>query len=223
MNEEHIPGTLGGRSIFWCPDGEGYLPYCPQPTDPDDYNYCCLYSQYAFDRPTCCRYALSTGLVIALVLSGVVATLAFSRRILKSGSLERIFFYRALVNSMDEHIADTLSGRRIYWCPGGNGFAAYCPRETDPDEFMYCCTYGYDWSMPTCCKYPLHTGLIYAMYAGAVIVATILIFLSCWFCPICPVARRVNEVAKEKQTQKARQLQNRIGNLDDDFKPSYFR
>uniref|UniRef100_A0A0N5APH9 Thyroglobulin type-1 domain-containing protein n=1 Tax=Syphacia muris TaxID=451379 RepID=A0A0N5APH9_9BILA len=64
MNEEHTPGTLGGRQIYWCPSGEGYLPYCPQTTDPTDYNYCCVYEEFGIQRPSCCRHAIHTGLLL---------------------------------------------------------------------------------------------------------------------------------------------------------------
>ncbi|VDM37757.1 unnamed protein product, partial [Toxocara canis] len=104
-----------------------------------------------------------------------------------------------------------------------SGFPAYCPRATDPDEYTYCCTYGYDWSMPTCCRYPLHAGLIYALCVGAFIVAAVLIFLSCWFCPLCPFAVRAHKVAKERNSRKIRQLLNDPDIFEDSYKPAYFR
>ncbi|KAL3078691.1 hypothetical protein niasHT_022378 [Heterodera trifolii] len=54
---------------------EGYFAYCPQPTDFDQYTYCCLYYHLGVDRPSCCRFPFHTGVVIALFLSSVVAFL----------------------------------------------------------------------------------------------------------------------------------------------------
>lgn len=48
------------------------MAYCPQNTDPDDYNYCCTYEEFGIQRPSCCRYAVHTGLLIAFYLSAVV-------------------------------------------------------------------------------------------------------------------------------------------------------
>uniref|UniRef100_A0A915AHZ9 Uncharacterized protein n=1 Tax=Parascaris univalens TaxID=6257 RepID=A0A915AHZ9_PARUN len=120
---------------------------------------------------------------------------------------------------MDDRVAGVLAGRQIYWCPGGNGFPAYCPRTTDPDEYIYCCTYGYDWSMPTCCRYPLHTGLIYALCIGAFVASAVLTFLTCWFCPVCPLATR----SQQRNSQKVRQRRNKRDIDQDICNPTYFR
>lgn len=92
----------------------------------------------------------------------------------------------------DEQIPGILAGRPIYWCPGGNGkstfqicdtfrktialrlilgYPPYCPRPTDSDEYTYCCTYGYEISMPTCCRYPFHTGMLYAFILSTFVFA----------------------------------------------------
>ncbi|VDN51381.1 unnamed protein product [Dracunculus medinensis] len=91
---------------------------------------------------------------------------------------------------------DVIGGRPIYWCPGGNGYPPYCPRNTDSDEYIYCCGYGFDITVPSCCRYPVHTGLLYSLYAGVIVVFLILLFFTCWCCPFCPLARRVQEVSK---------------------------
>ncbi|VDM95971.1 unnamed protein product [Thelazia callipaeda] len=70
----------------------------------------------------------------------------------------------------EEYVPGTLSGRPIYWCPSGNGYPAYCPRPTDSDEYTYCCVYGYGIDMPTCCRFPFHTGLLYTMIFSLIII-----------------------------------------------------
>ncbi|KAE9546147.1 hypothetical protein FO519_010641, partial [Halicephalobus sp. NKZ332] len=50
-----------------------HLAYCPQPTDPDSYTYCC--KSYYFghtEKPSCCMFAVSVGVVIALIISAVI-------------------------------------------------------------------------------------------------------------------------------------------------------
>ena len=42
-SSHYVEGRLGGRRIWWCPSGYGYLAYCPQPTDWDNYNWCCTF------------------------------------------------------------------------------------------------------------------------------------------------------------------------------------
>ncbi|CAJ0958080.1 unnamed protein product, partial [Mesorhabditis belari] len=70
--KDHIPGVLNGRRINWCPDGDGYLPFCPQPTDPDEYSYCCMYYYLEVDMPSCCPYPIRTGLIPAFIVSGFI-------------------------------------------------------------------------------------------------------------------------------------------------------
>ncbi|VDD95880.1 unnamed protein product [Enterobius vermicularis] len=70
---------------------------------------------------------------------------------------------------MSDPVPGSLGGRSIYWCPGGQGNTAYCPRPTDPDGYIYCCTHGYDITIPSCCRFSTFTGLIYAYYFSAVI------------------------------------------------------
>ncbi|KAI6226982.1 hypothetical protein M3Y95_00678700 [Aphelenchoides besseyi] len=88
----------------------------------------------------------------------------------------------------------TLSGRRVFWCDSNQGrYGAYCPRPTDPDDHVYCCSYYYigGADLPSCCRYPIHTGLFYALIFCAVISLLLFVFLGCWFCPSSPLAKRV--------------------------------
>uniref|UniRef100_A0A1I8BXD1 LITAF domain-containing protein n=1 Tax=Meloidogyne hapla TaxID=6305 RepID=A0A1I8BXD1_MELHA len=61
-SSHYIEGRLGGRRIWWCPSGYGYLAYCPQPTDWDNYNW----------KPSCCPFAIPTGAVITLIIASIV-------------------------------------------------------------------------------------------------------------------------------------------------------
>ncbi|VDO18533.1 unnamed protein product [Heligmosomoides polygyrus] len=73
---DYQPGILSGRPIFWCPDGEGNLPFCPSPSHSDEYVYCCQFFFLLGDTyPTCCRFPIYTGLLIAYILSAVVLLL----------------------------------------------------------------------------------------------------------------------------------------------------
>ncbi|XGW35110.1 hypothetical protein V3C99_018831 [Haemonchus contortus] len=66
------PGVLSGRPIYWCPDGEGHLPFCPSPTDPDTSVYCCQFFYLGDTFPSCCRLPIYTGLLVALIICAVL-------------------------------------------------------------------------------------------------------------------------------------------------------
>uniref|UniRef100_A0AC35U9Z9 Protein shisa-5 n=1 Tax=Rhabditophanes sp. KR3021 TaxID=114890 RepID=A0AC35U9Z9_9BILA len=92
---------------------------------------------------------------------------------------------------MDSHIPDVLSGRKINWCPGGEGYLSYCPQPTDADEYNYCCTIFRDGiDFPICCRFPLSSGIIYAFVLGALVFLIFATFLSCWCCYTCPLYKR---------------------------------
>ncbi|EYC31841.1 hypothetical protein Y032_0003g1266 [Ancylostoma ceylanicum] len=70
---DYRPGVLSGRQIYWCPDGQGHLPYCPSPSDSDENIYCCQFFTFGGDTfPSCCRFPIYTGVVYALVISAVL-------------------------------------------------------------------------------------------------------------------------------------------------------
>ncbi|CAK5113742.1 unnamed protein product [Meloidogyne enterolobii] len=76
-SSHYVEGRLGGRRIWWCPSGYGYLAYCPQPTDWDNYNWCCTFPymgswQVFFVKPSCCPFAIPTGAVITLIIASIV-------------------------------------------------------------------------------------------------------------------------------------------------------
>ncbi|KAI6175304.1 hypothetical protein M3Y97_00674300 [Aphelenchoides bicaudatus] len=69
---QYIEGRLGNRRIFWCPSGYGYLAYCPQPTDWDNYNWCCTWPYMGSWKPSCCPFAIPTGAVVAIIIGAIV-------------------------------------------------------------------------------------------------------------------------------------------------------
>ncbi|KAI6179603.1 hypothetical protein M3Y98_00628200 [Aphelenchoides besseyi] len=69
---QYIEGRLGNRRIWWCPSGYGYLAYCPQPTDWDNYNYCCTWPYMGSWKPSCCPFAVPTGAVVAIIIGAIV-------------------------------------------------------------------------------------------------------------------------------------------------------
>ncbi|KAH7725313.1 Protein M05B5.2 [Aphelenchoides avenae] len=95
--------------------------------------------------------------------------------------------------SMDAYVEGTLAGRRIWWCPGGQGYIAYCPQPIDPDAYSWCCTYYYldGTDMPTCCLFPIPTGVVIALFFCVLITLSLLTLFTCWCCPACPLARRM--------------------------------
>ncbi|KRY68467.1 hypothetical protein T4B_4807, partial [Trichinella pseudospiralis] len=73
-SRNYIEGRLGNRRIWWCPSGYGYLSFCPQPTDWDNYNWCCTWPYMGTWKPSCCPFAIPTGAVVAVIIAGVVLT-----------------------------------------------------------------------------------------------------------------------------------------------------
>ncbi|KAJ1373500.1 hypothetical protein KIN20_035909 [Parelaphostrongylus tenuis] len=71
----YTPGVLSGRPIYWCPDGEGHLPFCPSPSDPDYNVYCCQFFYLGDSFPSCCRFPIYTGLLITLSICAVILLL----------------------------------------------------------------------------------------------------------------------------------------------------
>ncbi|KAI1700557.1 hypothetical protein Ddc_18037 [Ditylenchus destructor] len=95
---------------------------------------------------------------------------------------------------MDEYHEGTLSGRTIFWCPGGGGHIAYCPQPIDPDDWTYCCIFYWKGTdLPSCCRYPFHTGVMVAFFLSGIVIAFILAFFCCWCVPWCPLAKRIAE------------------------------
>ncbi|VDP06425.1 unnamed protein product [Soboliphyme baturini] len=73
-SRNYIEGWLGNRKIWWCPSGYGYLSYCPQPSDWDNYNWCCVWPYMGTWKPSCCPFAIPTGAVVAVIIAGVILT-----------------------------------------------------------------------------------------------------------------------------------------------------
>jgi len=70
----YIEGRLGHRKVWWCPSGYGYLNFCPQPTDWDNYNWCCTWPYMGTWKPSCCPFAIPTGAVVAVIIAGIILT-----------------------------------------------------------------------------------------------------------------------------------------------------
>ncbi|KAF7633917.1 hypothetical protein Mgra_00006654 [Meloidogyne graminicola] len=49
-----------------------YLAYCPQPTDWDNYNWCCTFPYMGSWKPSCCPFAIPTGAVITLLIASII-------------------------------------------------------------------------------------------------------------------------------------------------------
>jgi len=73
-SRNYIEGRLGHRKIWWCPSGYGYLNFCPQPTDWDNYNWCCTWPYMGTWKPSCCPFAIPTGAVVAVIIAGIILT-----------------------------------------------------------------------------------------------------------------------------------------------------
>uniref|UniRef100_A0A0N4ZSS8 CX domain-containing protein n=1 Tax=Parastrongyloides trichosuri TaxID=131310 RepID=A0A0N4ZSS8_PARTI len=91
---------------------------------------------------------------------------------------------------MSVHIPDVLSGRKINWCPSGEGFPAFCPQPIDPDNYDVCCVmYRDGMDYPTCCTSTFLPGFIIGGSIGFFIFIVVVIFFSCWCCYLCPLFR----------------------------------
>ncbi|KAK6760091.1 hypothetical protein RB195_021562 [Necator americanus] len=60
----------------------------------------------------------------------------------------------------------------------------YCPSPSDPDEYVYCCQFfTFGETFPSCCRFPIYTGVVYALTISAVLLFLLLLFLYCWCWP----------------------------------------
>ncbi|GMT02882.1 hypothetical protein PENTCL1PPCAC_25056, partial [Pristionchus entomophagus] len=78
------------------------------------------------------------------------------------------------------------------WCPDHQGFGASCPSPTDPPSSSYCCTVPWlgGATRPTCCSFPVYTGIVVALPVAAAAGVALLIFLTCHFWKDSPMNRR---------------------------------
>ncbi|CAI4227008.1 unnamed protein product [Auanema sp. JU1783] len=82
------------------------------------------------------------------------------------------------------HLPSVLSGRDINWCPDGRAYHPYCPGPADPDGYNYCCTHFYlGSSKPSCCRFPIHTGLFVSLIICSLPLAILFVFFYCWCWP----------------------------------------
>jgi|UniRef100_A0AC35G2C2 hypothetical protein len=101
---------------------------------------------------------------------------------------------QALNDPITQYIEGRLGNRRIFWCPSGYGYLAYCPQPTDWDNYNWCCTWPYmgSWK-PSCCPFAIPTGAVVAIIIAAIILLAVLIGLSCWCCYCCPLYKQLYE------------------------------
>ncbi|KAI6203712.1 hypothetical protein M3Y94_00588100 [Aphelenchoides besseyi] len=110
---------------------------------------------------------------------------------------------QALNDPITQYIEGRLGNRRIWWCPSGYGYLAYCPQPTDWDNYNYCCTWPYmgSWK-PSCCPFAVPTGAVVAIIIGAIVFVGLLIFLSCWCCFCCPLYKQLYEYEDDDDIQQ---------------------
>uniref|UniRef100_A0A0M3HVU0 Uncharacterized protein n=1 Tax=Ascaris lumbricoides TaxID=6252 RepID=A0A0M3HVU0_ASCLU len=106
---------------------------------------------------------------------------------------------QALNDPLTQYIEGRLGNRRIFWCPSGYGYLAYCPQPTDWDNYNWCCTWPYlgSWK-PSCCAFAIPTGAVVALIIAAIILIAVLIALSCWCCFCCPLYKQLYDYEEEK-------------------------
>uniref|UniRef100_A0A0K0DVK2 Uncharacterized protein n=1 Tax=Strongyloides stercoralis TaxID=6248 RepID=A0A0K0DVK2_STRER len=101
---------------------------------------------------------------------------------------------QALNDPITQYIEGRLGNRRIFWCPSGYGYLAYCPQPTDWDNYNWCCTWPYmgSWK-PSCCPFAIPTGAVVAIIIAAIVLLAVLIGMSCWCCYFCPLYKQLYE------------------------------
>ncbi|VBB26103.1 unnamed protein product [Acanthocheilonema viteae] len=97
-----------------------------------------------------------------------------------------------LHNPLSHYVEGRLGNRKIWWCPSGYGYLAYCPQPTDWDSYNWCCTWPYlgSWK-PSCCPFAVPTGALIAIIIASIVLVALLIFLSCWCCFCCPLYKQL--------------------------------
>ncbi|VDD91377.1 unnamed protein product [Enterobius vermicularis] len=106
---------------------------------------------------------------------------------------------QALNDPLTQYIEGRLGNRRIWWCPSGYGYLAYCPQPTDYDNYNWCCTFPYmrSWK-PSCCAFAVPTGALIAIIIAAITLVAVLVALSCWCCFCCPLYKQLYDTEDEK-------------------------
>ncbi|KAF8382700.1 hypothetical protein PRIPAC_71842 [Pristionchus pacificus] len=101
------------------------------------------------------------------------------------------------------------------WCPDSRGFGPACPSPTDPPDATYCCTVAWNGiNRPSCCTFPVYTGVVIVLPIAAVALFVLLIFLTCHCWPDSPMNHRKarlrgarREVRKERRTEKGVEME----------------
>ncbi|KAL3072754.1 hypothetical protein niasHS_017728 [Heterodera schachtii] len=113
---------------------------------------------------------------------------------------------QALNDPSTQYIEGRLANRRVWWCPSGYGYLAYCPQPTDWDNYNWCCTFPYfgSWK-PSCCPFAIPTGAVIAVIIACIILVAVLVGLSCWCCYFCPLYKQLYENDDEEAEEEQRQ------------------
>ncbi|KAM3722073.1 Receptor-like protein kinase THESEUS [Dirofilaria immitis] len=108
-----------------------------------------------------------------------------------------------LHNPLSHYIEGRLGNRKIWWCPSGYGYLAYCPQPTDWDSYNWCCTWPYlgSWK-PSCCPFVVPTGALIAIIIASIVLVALLIFLSCWCCFCCPLYKQLYDTDEKDYDAK---------------------
>ncbi|KAI6234530.1 hypothetical protein M3Y99_00805500 [Aphelenchoides fujianensis] len=117
---------------------------------------------------------------------------------------------QALNDPITQYIEGRLGNRRIFWCPSGYGYLAYCPQPTDWDNYNWCCTWPYMVSGHPCglveavvlpVRHSRRAPLLRSSSARSFSLDVMLIFLSCWCCFCCPLYKQLYEYDDEEEIQ----------------------
>uniref|UniRef100_A0A1I7VZT5 Uncharacterized protein n=1 Tax=Loa loa TaxID=7209 RepID=A0A1I7VZT5_LOALO len=84
-----------------------------------------------------------------------------------------------LHNPLSHYIEGRLGNRKIWWCPSGYGYLAYCPQPTDWDSYNWCCTWPYlgSWK-PSCCPFAVPTGALIAIIIASIVLVACRFYLN---------------------------------------------
>jgi len=115
---------------------------------------------------------------------------------------------QALSDPTTQYVEGRLGNRRIWWCPSGYGYLAYCPQPTDWDSYNWCCTFPYmgSWK-PSCCAFAIPTGAVIAFIFASIILLSVFIGLSCWCCYFCPLYKQLYESDDEEEIPTSRSFE----------------
>uniref|UniRef100_A0AC35TUE5 AN1-type domain-containing protein n=1 Tax=Rhabditophanes sp. KR3021 TaxID=114890 RepID=A0AC35TUE5_9BILA len=110
---------------------------------------------------------------------------------------------QALNDPVTQYIEGRLGNRRVFWCPSGYGYLAYCPQPTDYDSYNWCCSWPYmgSWK-PSCCQFAIPTGAVVAIIISSILLLFLMTFLGCWCMACCPLYKQLYENESEYEYEE---------------------